>query len=182
MLTTHDSPSTSTYAAPSSTTAKTTSRRRDRREPATANFIREGTRFYSQGHWWEVTDQITSKDERYYRCKPVCNIESRFFTSGTIEQSIAAANRWAESRSPQASNGRGSGRVTPQGRQWHQTKARQASPVQDCKLLAIGSPKSVKALMNRLYILGFAHVTDWSPLQPKPKSSEYMSILTGHGF
>lgn len=46
------------------------------------------------------------------------------------------------------------------------------------RLLAIGTPKGVKALIARLHQLGFAEATAWSRLMPTGNPSEVMSILT----
>jgi hypothetical protein len=45
------------------------------------------------------------------------------------------------------------------------------------KILLIGSPKAVRSIIHILYSLGFASVSDWSPLQPAQKPGEVMSIL-----
>lgn len=45
------------------------------------------------------------------------------------------------------------------------------------KILLIGSPKAVRSIIHILYCLGFASVSDWSPLQPAQKPGEVMSIL-----
>ena len=45
------------------------------------------------------------------------------------------------------------------------------------KILLIGSPKAVRSIIHILYRLGFASVSEWSPLQPTQKLGEVMSIL-----
>ncbi|MEG4849955.1 peptide ABC transporter substrate-binding protein [Microcoleus sp. B5-D4] len=45
------------------------------------------------------------------------------------------------------------------------------------KILLIGSPKAVRSIIHILYCLGFASVSEWSPLQPAQKPGEVMSIL-----
>ena len=45
------------------------------------------------------------------------------------------------------------------------------------KILLIGSPKAVRSIIHILYSLGFASVSEWSPLQPAQKPGEVMSIL-----
>lgn len=45
------------------------------------------------------------------------------------------------------------------------------------KILLIGSPKAVRWIIHIFYRLGFASVSEWSPLQPAQKPGEVMSIL-----
>lgn len=45
------------------------------------------------------------------------------------------------------------------------------------KLLAIGSPAGVNSIIRQMYSLGFAEVSEWSPLQPTNNPGEVMSIL-----
>ncbi|AFZ06624.1 hypothetical protein Osc7112_2159 [Oscillatoria nigro-viridis PCC 7112] len=45
------------------------------------------------------------------------------------------------------------------------------------KILLIGSPKAVRSIIHILYCLGFASVSEWSPLQPAQKPGEVMSLL-----
>jgi len=45
------------------------------------------------------------------------------------------------------------------------------------KILLIGSPKAVRSIIDILYCLGFASVSEWSPLQQAQKPGEVMSIL-----
>ncbi|MDY6940248.1 MAG: hypothetical protein SWY16_21655 [Cyanobacteriota bacterium] len=49
---------------------------------------------------------------------------------------------------------------------------------ENVRLLAIGSPAGVNATIRTLYVLGFAQISDWSPLLPAPNSGDVMSILT----
>ncbi|MDY6783053.1 MAG: hypothetical protein SW833_10985 [Cyanobacteriota bacterium] len=46
------------------------------------------------------------------------------------------------------------------------------------RLLVIGSPDGVNAIIRRLYVLGFARVDEWSRLLPAPNSNEVMRILS----
>ncbi|HEY9647904.1 MAG TPA: hypothetical protein V6C88_16125 [Chroococcidiopsis sp.] len=46
------------------------------------------------------------------------------------------------------------------------------------KLLVIGSRQGVTIIMQTLYRLGFAEISEWSPLLPGPNPGEVMSILT----
>ena len=51
----------------------------------------------------------------------------------------------------------------------------QKEPLQ---VLIIGSPRVVTSTIHTLYRLNFAHVSEWSPLQPAQKPGQVMSILT----
>ena len=46
------------------------------------------------------------------------------------------------------------------------------------RILVVGSPSGVEQTIRTLYILGFAQISDWSPLLPAPHSGDVMSILT----
>ena len=46
------------------------------------------------------------------------------------------------------------------------------------RILAIGSAAGVNSTIRTLYLLGFAQISDWSPLLPAPNSGDVMSILT----
>ncbi len=46
------------------------------------------------------------------------------------------------------------------------------------KMIVIGSPKAVNSVIRTQYVLGFANVTDWSPLQPTSNLDEVMSVLS----
>lgn len=46
------------------------------------------------------------------------------------------------------------------------------------RILVIGSPNGVRSIIRTLYILGFAQISDWSPLMSAPNSGDVMSILT----
>lgn len=46
------------------------------------------------------------------------------------------------------------------------------------EILAIGSPQGVTRVIHTQYRLGFAHISEWSPLQPaKNRSGKVMSVL-----
>ncbi len=56
-----------------------------------------------------------------------------------------------------------------------------AEPVPDrepLRVLLVGSRKGVNNTILTLYRLGFAQVSEWSPLLPAPNPGEVMSILT----
>lgn len=46
------------------------------------------------------------------------------------------------------------------------------------KMISVSSPKVVNNTIRHLYTLGFAEVTEWSPLQPTPNPNEVMSVLS----
>ncbi|MGD2181799.1 hypothetical protein [Lusitaniella coriacea] len=46
------------------------------------------------------------------------------------------------------------------------------------RILVIGSSYGVNSIIRTLYVLGFAEISDWSPLLPAPHSGDVMSILT----
>jgi hypothetical protein len=158
--------------------------------------VADGTRFLKDGHWWEVDDHISGKAGPYYRCHPVCNIESRFFQHAEVSEALNDEHRAVrmnvKSQSGPTKCGsvdRGSGRIAdviPISRGGVTLKSKSSvkkgctgSP---CKILAIGSRQDIQQTIQDLHNLGFAHPSDWSPLQKKPRSNEFMSIFTGHKF
>jgi hypothetical protein len=52
-----------------------------------------------------------------------------------------------------------------------------SSKRESVKMLLIGSPRAVTNMIQTLYRLRFAEVTEWSPLQPTAKPGEVVSIL-----
>jgi hypothetical protein len=46
------------------------------------------------------------------------------------------------------------------------------------RVFIVGSPKDVNGAIRTLYVLGFAQMSDWSPLQPTPNSGEFMSVMS----
>jgi hypothetical protein len=46
------------------------------------------------------------------------------------------------------------------------------------RMIVIGSPKAVNSVIRTQYVLGFANVTEWSPLQPTSNLDEVMSVLS----
>lgn len=53
-------------------------------------------------------------------------------------------------------------------------KTPQKEPV---TMLIIGSPRAVTNTIHTLYRLNFAHISEWSTLQPTQNPGEVMSIL-----
>jgi len=159
---------------------------------ASSDFVGDGTRFLKDGHWWEVDDHITGKEGAYYRCHPVCNIESRFFTHAEVQHALSHEKTLLRMKARTASReqlsnsvGRGSGRIgqlipISQAKRPPVAGKHASASEPTCKLLVIGSRNSIQNTIQSLHTLGFAHATDWSPIQRKPKSTEFMSIFTGH--
>ncbi|MEH2180524.1 hypothetical protein [Nostoc sp.] len=48
---------------------------------------------------------------------------------------------------------------------------------QPVRLIACGATKSVNSIVRQLHVLGFAEVSQWTPLLPSPVSSELIRIL-----
>ncbi len=46
------------------------------------------------------------------------------------------------------------------------------------KVILVSSPQVINSTIRSLYTLGFAEVTEWSPLQPTPNPNESMSVLS----
>ncbi|GET42895.1 hypothetical protein [Microseira wollei] len=46
------------------------------------------------------------------------------------------------------------------------------------RLLACGVPKGVENVVNQLYVVRFAQVSEWSPPLPSPVKGEVKRILT----
>lgn len=46
------------------------------------------------------------------------------------------------------------------------------------KVIVLGSPEAVKAIIYQLYRLGFAEVTAWTPFQKTAKLGEVITLLT----
>ncbi|WP_204139699.1 hypothetical protein [Halomicronema sp. CCY15110] len=155
--------------------------------------VADGTRFLKDGHWWEIDAHVSGKYGPYYRCHPVCNIESRFFAHHEISQALTeektmlASSMKPPSRDvPTCSGDRGSGRLgelvpisQAHVKLSHTKRKTVKNGNSECKLLAIGTPAGIKATIQNLHNLGFAHTTDWSSVQRKPRSDEFMSIFTG---
>lgn len=165
--------------------------RRNRRQPVESAFS-TGTRFSKDGHWWEVEQAISSRTEKYYKCRPVCFVETRFYTQLEIQYALDLET---ERFSPRLSatpgksgkpnnviplvrepiaHTRGSGRITASSKK---NEAQTSNKVETAKLLAVGTRKSVEETITSLHALGYAKATDWSPIQSRPKTGEVLSIL-----
>lgn len=66
---------------------------------------------------------------------------------------------------------------TPESRVSREASTEPTSNRESVKILVIGSPRAVKNIIQTQYRLGFAEVTEWSPLQPTAKPGEVVSIL-----
>ena len=58
-----------------------------------------------------------------------------------------------------------------------ETTSAPTSNRESVKFLLIGSPGGVNNMIQTLYRLKFAEVTEWTPLQPTAKPGEVVSIL-----
>jgi hypothetical protein len=58
-----------------------------------------------------------------------------------------------------------------------ETTSAPTSNRESVKILLIGSPRGVNNMIQTLYCLKFAEVTEWTPLQPTAKPGEVVSIL-----
>lgn len=58
-----------------------------------------------------------------------------------------------------------------------ETTSAPTSNRESVKILLIGSPRGVNNMIQTLYCLKFAEVTEWTPLQPTAKPGEVASIL-----
>ncbi|MEH1845027.1 MAG: hypothetical protein V7L25_08500 [Nostoc sp.] len=48
---------------------------------------------------------------------------------------------------------------------------------QPVRLIACGATKNVNSVVHQLHVLGFAEVSEWTPLLPSPVSGEVIRIL-----
>lgn len=154
-----------------------------------------GMRFFQDGHWWEVDGYIHGRATSYYKCKPVCGVESRFYTEAEIRQALneqLATMNMNLNHSVHHSDDRGTGRLAPESRpsrctKSHGTVARrrlspgvvsQATGKSDTlKILLVGTRDTVKRAIAAFHSIGYANTADWSPFQPRPNSKEVLSIL-----
>ncbi len=148
-----------------------------------------GLRFFRQGHWWEIDGFIKGRASGYYRCKPVCFVESRFYTESEINQSLEKESTTMNYKT-QDCTGRGTGRLAFEPVQAKATRSSQLlkqhqtsdMPVQAAKkeifkVLIIGSRQTVKRAIQMLHLAGFADLNDWSAFQNRANSHEVLSIL-----
>lgn len=149
-----------------------------------------GTRFFQGGHWWEIDGHINGRATSYYKCKPVCGVESCFYTESEIRQALnkplATMNI---NRSAQDSDGRGTGRFTsevPHGPGHAPVASRRLNPhrpspaagkTDTLKILLVGTRDTVKRAIANFHSMGYANTADWSPIQMRPNSKEVLSIL-----
>lgn len=158
--------------------------------PLQAEGLPLGTRFFQSGHWWEVDGLIHGRATSYYKCKPVCGVESRFYTESEIRQALnAQLTAMNISHTFQDSDGRGTGRFATEASHaaLRPTVAkRQLSPsttsqlpakTDTLKVLLVGTRDAVKKAISAFHATGYANTTDWSPFQVRPNSKEVLSIL-----
>lgn len=150
-----------------------------------------GMRFFQDGHWWEIDGHINGRATRYYKCKPACDVESRFYTESEIRQALnhqlATMNH-----SLQDCDDRGTGRftaevsrsgynhlhTTSQGRRPSAIgPSRSATKSDTLKILLVGTRDTVKKAITAFHSIGYASSSEWSPFQVRPNSKEVLSIL-----
>ena len=147
--------------------------------------IGEGVRFLRNGHWWEVERGIKGKMNTYFRCKPVCLVESRFYSEMEILDSLEKENEKVRGT-------RGTGRI--KNRQSHSLtsnvvsinskkkeseiqKLPHSSKKENLKILLVGSQKKVRETIENFHVSGFAKADDWSPFQKRPNGKDVLTIL-----
>ena len=162
--------------------------------PAKPEGLAIGTRFFQGGHWWEVDGHIHGRATSYYKCKPVCGVESRFYTEVEIRQSLnAQLNTMNISHNFHDSDGRGTGRLTAEltpslsnaasqsniarRRLSPVTASQPAAKTDTLKILLVGTRDTVKKAISAFHSMGYASTADWSPFQARPNSKEVLSIL-----
>lgn len=156
----------------------------------TVEFV-PGMRFFRNGHWWEIDGYIKGRNSSYYRCKPACLVESRFYTESEIKQALDKEATTMDTKLQQCA-GRGTGRVIPISR--HRSSSCTEHSSETClkqmpknklgttdkepiKVLLIGSKQAIKRTMQMLHLAGFSELSDWSPFQRRSHSNEFLSIL-----
>ncbi|PSR17295.1 hypothetical protein C8255_13380 [filamentous cyanobacterium CCP3] len=147
-------------------------------------------RFFRNGHWWEIDGYIKGRASSYYRCKPACFIESRFYTESEIEQAIEEETQTMNQKL-QEYGSRGTGRIlaepsknitlTANRFSEQQTISAATKPHLDkkepLKVLLVGSRQAVKRTIQSLHLLGFANSNEWSAFQNRSTGKEVLSIL-----
>jgi hypothetical protein len=149
-----------------------------------------GMRFFRNGHWWEIDGHIKGRANSYYRCKPVCCIESRFYTESEIKQALEEETQTMHQKKQEYAN-RGTGRIliepvknTSGTIEAFNNRLPISSINRDdldkkdsLKVLLIGSRHAVKKAIQTLHLSAFASSYDWSAFQKRSDSNEIMSIL-----
>lgn len=153
--------------------------------------LMSGMRFFRNGHWWEIDSHIKGRAHSYYRCKPTCFIESRFYTEMEIKQALEEETFTMQQNS-QDYSGRGTGRLVIEpihnsaslSGEFENKRARSSRnilPASDqkelIKVLLVGSRQAVKKAIRKLHLTGFANLNDWSAFQNRSNSNEVLSIL-----
>ncbi|MEY3297355.1 MAG: hypothetical protein RLZZ597_615 [Cyanobacteriota bacterium] len=149
-----------------------------------------GTRFFQGGHWWEVDGHIHGRATSYYKCKPVCGVESRFYTESEIRQALnSELTAMNISHNFQNSDDRGTGRLATElnhtslqstvARRRLSPSATSQPPAKTdtLKVLLVGTRDAVKRAISAFHATGYANTADWSPFQVRPNSKEVLSIL-----
>jgi hypothetical protein len=155
------------------------------------NRLTSGMRFFRNGHWWEIDGYIKGQNAGYYRCKPACFVESRFYTELEIKQSLEEEAVTMQQKSQECSN-RGTGRLLIEPIQNGTSLSRYSPKMQGhysnhttsysgkkepLKVLLVGSRQAVKKAIQTFHLSGFAKLNDWSAFQNRSNSNEVLSIL-----
>ncbi|TVQ21328.1 MAG: hypothetical protein EA367_06185 [Leptolyngbya sp. DLM2.Bin15] len=151
-----------------------------------------GTRFFQAGHWWEIDGHIHGRATSYYKCKPVCGVESRFYTESEIRQALNEQLAAMNMNHSAQEDGRGTGRFTadlhhdpctPRPSTVARRRFSPSAPSQTTgkpdtlKILLVGTRDTVKRAISSFHSMGYANTADWSPFQVRPNSKEVLSIL-----
>ncbi|QQE64053.1 hypothetical protein GFS31_07250 [Leptolyngbya sp. BL0902] len=157
--------------------------------PSQSEGLPLGTRFFQAGHWWEVDGLIHGRATSYYKCKPVCGVESRFYTESEIRQALnTQLTAMNISHNFQDSDGRGTGRFATESshvalrpavarRQLGPSTRQSSAKTDTLKVLLVGTRDAVKKAIAAFHATGYANTADWSPFQIRPNSKEVLSIL-----
>ena len=157
--------------------------------PSSSNLM-PGMRFFRNGHWWEIDGYIKGRASGYYRCKPACFVESRFYTGSEIEQALEEETQTMNQKL-QEYGSRGTGRILAEpgkntaliansfsGRQNINAATKpDADKKEPLKVLLVGSRQAVKKTIQSLHLLGFANPNEWSAFQNRSTGKEVLSIL-----
>ncbi|PSN16794.1 hypothetical protein C7293_00820 [filamentous cyanobacterium CCT1] len=148
-------------------------------------------RFFRNGHWWEVDGYIKGRASSYYKCKPACFVESRFYTESEIKQALEKETQIMNQKL-QEYGSRGTGRLLAEPSdnttlvagnfsEQRTTSIAKVKPYlekkEPLKVLLVGSRQAVKKTIQALHLLGFANLNDWSAFQNRSNGEEVLSIL-----
>ena len=148
--------------------------------------VNSGTRL-DYAHWWEAGSAQQEPEEGGYPCHPVGDVATRYGRSVDVRAALQAEELRLQAN-VSASQGRGSGRVTPApaavgsiSSSWshgkNSLKTASGGEHETIKLLVVGSRQGVLDVIQTLHSLRYARCDDWSPIQQGKKRGEFLSIL-----